>query len=475
MFNKKLKKKIIVHYSHHGVHINLKPFKIIGNNEIYRFKLKPGTKEHAIFDCASDIQTALRLPLFQPYREGLNIYLAISEKPDIKNSLWNMLLSQEFRRSNMRLPIALGYDIKCKMFFADLGKMPHALYAGSTNSGKSVGLLCLTLSLIIGQSVKNVNLILFDIGASSLDLLEGVPHLSHPIVKDADTGMYVIKSLVEEMERRIKLEGDELRNLPAIVCVMDEFVSFINAVGKCKQVQEAVSKLLCRGRHAKIHMVFAAQDPTVKNMKIDLNNITARMAFLCAKYQNSITVLNEGGAERLSGNGAMFYKSNEYPQKIYLQGAYVSHDDAKQLIERVKMVEQDLSVKFVIPEFEVSNSFCQVIGDFDSEDGQKKELADIIVWTLPQNTVSAKRIKEKFNMGNRVNDAVERMCKMEIVDKKFAKQARNVIPTAIDDLSEEVICLLEQCGYDIDYIIEIFQNKSKQNEGRVKAGEGKIS
>jgi S-DNA-T family DNA segregation ATPase FtsK/SpoIIIE len=244
---------------------------------IFRFKIKPGTKVNMILSCAPDIKAAMRIPLFYPFKDGENIYLAVSEKLIKEDSLFHMLTSEMFDKSRYVLPLALGYNIVGRMIFSDLADMPHIMYAGTTNSGKSMGLICLILSLITKQPVRRANLIIFDTGANEMGIFNGISHLSYPVVNDVQTGIYVIGKLVEEMERRIKLELSELRTQPAIICVIDEFTSFVDHVGNKKLSEglvHAISDLLRRGRHAKIHMVLAAQDPTKENVKVDIGNIT---------------------------------------------------------------------------------------------------------------------------------------------------------------------------------------------------------
>lgn len=386
---KKRQRKIEEHYNSQGVPIKVKyvAFAQKYNRYIFRIILKPGAKESYVFERASDIKTALELPLFQPFKEGLALYLAVSEKDIRQNSLLEMLNSEEFRNSKDRLPIALGYDLIGRMVFEDLVKMPHALYAGATNSGKSVGLTNLLLSLVVKQPVRRCNLILFDVGADSMGVFENVPHLSYPIVKDTDTGVYVIGKLVEEMARRSNLDRDELVKQPAIVCVIDEQASFINGIRNKDQsweIQNAISDILRHGRHGKIHMVFATQNPTNKNVLVDISNVTARMAYKCAKYQNSIAILGVGGAEKLSGKGALLYKSSEESDPIYLQGAYMYPDKVKQIVERIKSAEHDMGNKFVIPELDLSRSLMQTTTELSSKSSGKndrKEFADIVMWT----------------------------------------------------------------------------------------------
>jgi DNA segregation ATPase FtsK/SpoIIIE-like protein len=454
MNTKKLIQKIEKHFFCHGVALALILLEVVGVCErfIFKLKLKPGTKENLIFDRARDIQTALQLPLFQVFKEGLSICLAVSGRPVAENSLWKMLTSLAFMTSKMWLPIALGYDMRGGMRFADLGKMPHAMYAGSTRSGKSVGLQCLILSLIIKQAVSKVNLLLFDVGANTMELFAKVPHLSCPIVKDPETGIGAMLSLVDEMERRIGLDYDELRNLPAIVCIVDEYVSLISNIGDKKtslKLANAVSNLLRRGRHAKIHMVLATQGPTIKNMKVDVGNITARMAYACAKYHNSIAILGESGAEKLPGKGAMLFKSGDYPEPIPLQGAYMFSDDIKQLVTRIASAPHNLSNKFVIPETDALQlpHMTGLLAEMSPRsNSEHKKLSDIILWALGRENISANQIQQYFKMGNRAAGLVDRLFQMDIIADKFANQPRVVLPSSVEDVPDEVLAFLSANG-----------------------------
>lgn len=406
----------------------------LANNGYDQKSFKAGTKVNMILSCAPDIKATMRIPIFYPFKDGEDIYLAVSEKLVKEDSLFHMLISEMFDKSRYILPLALGYNIMGSMIFSDLVDMPHILYAGTTNSGKSMGLICLILSLITEQLVRRVNLLIFDTGANKMGIFNGIPHLSYPVVNDVQTGIYVIGKLAEEMERRKQLELSELRTQPAIVCVIDEFTSFVNNVGNKKLSEEllyTISDLLRRGRHAKIHMVLAAQDPAKENMKVDISNITSRIAFQCAKYQNSNTIIGEGGAEKLTGKGLALYKSSEHSGLMLLQGAYMPADEVKKLINCVKRVDYDLGNKYLIPEresVELSDQEKVILEYTPKEDNDNKELAEIIAWTLTRCYISASKVKEKFSMGNRVDEIMNKMHAMEIISDKYAKQPRKVLP-----------------------------------------------
>lgn len=461
---KKLVHKIEKHYAYHGAHIKLQVLSEENNGErfIFRVFLKPGTKTSLIFERASDIQMALQMQLFQPFRDGLNLCLAVSKNNVTQNSLMRMLKSRKFYQSRDWLPIAVGYSMRQEMIFADLAKMPHVMYAGSTNSGKSVGLVCLIASLIIKQPVRSVNLLIFDVGANTLGVFNNIPHLSYPIIKDHVTGIYVVRRLIEEMERRIDLNDDELRMLPAIVCVIDEYVSFINNIDDKKQstdIASKISNIIRRGRHAKIHLAISTQDPAQKNMKVDVGNITTRLDFKCAKYHNSIAILGESGAEKLQGKGALLFKSDNYPDPIYLQGAYISDDEAAELVNYVKAKEYDFSNKFLIPELNTSEVEAQVCEDVEKICDKDEELAKIIIWTLGRDKISASQIMSHFSMGNRAYDIVDQLCERGLVSEKFANQQRIVLPQLLESVPDEVWVFLQKCGYTEDMVAKTIRNR----------------
>lgn len=461
---KKIAHKIEDHYSYHGVHIKLQLLSVTNSGErfVFRVRLKPGTKVSLFFERASDIQIALHMQLFQPFRDGLNLCLAVSKNSDMQNSLMRMLKSRIFYRSRDWLPIAIGYNLRQEMIFVDLAKTPHVMYAGSTNSGKSMGLICLILSLLVKQPVRNVNLIIFDVGANTLGVFSDIPYLSYPIVKDYETGIYVIKKLVEEMEKRIKLCQDQLRNLPAVVCVIDEYVSFINNISdkqQSKMIANDISNLIRRGRHAKMHLAISTQDPILKNMKVDVGNITTRMAFRCAKFQNSIAILGESGAEKLSGKGALLLKANDYPEPIYIQGAFISSDMLVQLVDNVKEREHDLDNKFLIPELDISELPMRICEDGNQICNKDKKIAQIIIWVLGRNKISANQIKNHFSMGNKAYNIVEQLCEMGLVAEKFANQQRRVLPQSLEGVPDKVREFLRRHGYTEDMVAEAIGNR----------------
>lgn len=470
------------HYFCHGIKVKLRLCRCLKDWQrlLFQVRLMPGTRVDGIFDRASDIKAALQIPLFQPFKDGVQIFLAVSQEPVRENSLGKMLTSQKFYSSKAKLPLALGYDLMGRMVFADLEKMPHAMYAGATRSGKSFGLICLILSLIFKHPVSEVNLVIFDIGANTLDVFDSIPYLSCPIVKDKDEGIHVIQSLAEEMERRINLSSSELCDCPAIVCVMDEYPSFMNSIdsGEPRQkVADNISNLLRRGRKAKIHMVLATQDPKNKTMGVEIGNITSRMAFKVARYQTSIAILNCAGAEKLPGNGAMLYWSEEYPEPLYIQGAYMPVDAVERLVGRIVRINeanQPFGNKFVIPEtdrvdfFTPSDALPETV---QADSRAEQNFANIILWTLEQNEISVEKIKRQFSMGNRANGIMDKLCEAGLVSGKFSNQPRKVLPLSVEDIPDAIMGLLTRYGYTIEDVAVALNKRNPTDPAVMERGD----
>ena len=460
------------HYRCHKINISLRPHSFLRDCQRYIFEIipLPGTRTGGIFERADDIQAAMPipLPLFQPFRKGTQIFLAVSMVPVGEVSLMKMLSSPAFRNSDEALPVALGYDLAGEMVIEDLDEMVHALYVGAPNSGKSTGLMCMILSLICTHPASEVNLIIFDVGADTLDVLDGIPQLSHPIVKNRDEGAYVIQSLVDEMGRRYGIESSQRRDLPTIVCVMDEFISYIDSFDSRRERQIVVSNitdLLRRGRKVKIRLVLATQEPKNDKMEVEIRNITSRMAFRVDRHQTSSTILNHGGAEKLPGKGAMLYRSANYPKSIYVQGAFISDDEAAQLVERIKASEQDFSNMFVIPEVAASDYLAPLsalipAGAVQTYNGDEQELASIILWTLTRENVSSLKIKEIFKMGNRADAIIDKLCEFGLISEKFSNQPRTVLPQSVEDIPDKVMAFMARWGKSAEDIAEALSKRS---------------
>lgn len=256
--------------------------------------------------------------------------------------------------------------------------------------------------------------------------------------------------------------------MPKIVCIIDEYPRLVDNMDSktSKYIASCVSKLLQTGRHAGIHLVISGQDPTVKSMgDTKLSNITARIAFACAKHQNSSTILGTSGAEGLTEKGEMLYISSELSQPIRLQGAYMPKNEVKELIERIKLASTNISRGFVIQELneeDKSAKISEYLSTMPFEDNkEEKELADIIVWALTRDTVSALKIQETFRMSNRAGDILDKLYEMGIVSEKFSNQPRKVLIKSLSEIPDNVMGFLRKNGYTEEDIALIFNRKQQ--------------
>ena len=468
--------KLEDHFHKHNTRVELALDEIIEEGEwfIFNVRLKKGSKKKQFFDRAVDIQASLGLALLYPFEDGQSIKLSVSVKPLTENSLQKMITSPRFRNSAMHLPIPLGYDVRGAMQFVDLVLVQHGLCGGATGSGKSVFLRNSILCIAAKNPVNKVNFIIIDTGASGLDVFNNLPHLSYPVVKGTNEAACVVNALRTEMERRVTLPKPELKKLPAIVCVMDEYASLIKNIDDYEKgtLIASLSNLLMRGRHAKIHLILATQESFKQDMAINLNNLNARIAFRCSDFYNSKAILGEAGAEKLPGKGAMLYKSPEQVKPVYLQGAFMHPETVQMLVARIASKSYDDSNKFTlswVSGWLVSNH--QGLGENSGgaispnpkpnndqleRDNSSKELAGIIHWILGRETVSVRQIKQEFPMGNRADDVMGELFRLGLVSDKYHNQPRTVIQKCFDDLSDGVVSLLKLYGYTDEAIHKKF-------------------
>lgn len=451
-------------YQSLGVDISITGVQIISGllRYIFTLELLPGTRVQTIFTHAKDVQAALELYLFYPFREGISLRIAVSEFDIKENRLLNILRSTMFSESKMQIPLALGYDLIGSMYLADLTKLLHLLVVGPSGTGKSIALQCIVLSIIVRCPANSVRLLLFDIGANSLSVFDDIVHLCHPIVKDTTTGVVALESLVAEMDRRITLDVNECQSLPYLVCIIDEFddtIASIQDKEKARRFTNAINSLIRRGRKAKVILILASHDPTLKNTKVNINGIIPRIVFQCAKHQNSSTALGVTGAENLPGGGAMLFKSQN-GTSMPLQGSFVTPAEIERILDTTPTGCDDCyMLEIWEPETEIDGV---VLGNNATEKNNKnKEVADIALWALEQDAISVRRIQQTFKIGNRAAEIMDALYQMEIVEDKFSNQPRKVIPHSIEDIPTETLEFLMKYGVSENDIVSAFEQKSR--------------
>ncbi|MCV2358050.1 DNA translocase FtsK 4TM domain-containing protein [Paucibacter sp. TC2R-5] len=342
---------------------------------ITRYEIEPatGVKGSQIVGLAKDLSRSLSLVSIRVVEviPGKN-YMAL-ELPNARRQtirLSEILGSQVYADAPSQLTMGLGKDIVGLPVVADLAKMPHCLVAGTTGSGKSVGINAMILSLLYKAEARDVRLILIDPKMLEMSVYEGIPHLLAPVVTDMKQASNALNWCVGEMERRYKLmskmgvrnlagynkkideahergesignpfsltpeEPEPLERLPFIVVVIDELADLMMVVGK--KIEELIARLAQKARAAGIHLILATQRPSVDVITgLIKANIPTRLSFQVSSKIDSRTILDQMGAEALLGMGDMLYMPSGTGLPIRVHGAFVSDDEVHRVVEYLK-------------------------------------------------------------------------------------------------------------------------------------------
>ncbi|SAL62436.1 cell division protein [Caballeronia cordobensis] len=342
---------------------------------VTRYEIEPatGVKGSQIVGLAKDLARSLSLVSIRvvetiPGKNFMALELPNQRRQTVKLS--EILGSEVYANGASPLTMGLGKDIGGNPVCADLAKMPHLLVAGTTGSGKSVGINAMILSLLYKASADQVRLILIDPKMLEMSVYEGIPHLLCPVVTDMRQAGHALNWAVAEMERRYKLmskmgvrnlasfntkideakkrdekipnpfsltpdEPEPLTRLPNIVVVIDELADLMMVVGK--KVEELIARIAQKARAAGIHLILATQRPSVDVITgLIKANVPTRMAFQVSSKIDSRTILDQQGAESLLGMGDMLYLPPGSGLPVRVHGAFVSDEEVHRVVEKLK-------------------------------------------------------------------------------------------------------------------------------------------
>ncbi len=342
---------------------------------ITRYEIEPavGVKGAQIVNLARDLARALAMVSIRvvetvPGKSCMALELPNSKRQTVKLS--EIISSKPYNDMHSPLTVCLGKDIGGQPVVADLAKTPHLLVAGTTGSGKSVGVNAMILSMLYKSEPDHVRLIMVDPKMLELSIYEGIPHLLAPVVTDMKQAANALHWCVTEMEKRYKLMSamgvrniaglntkikdaekkgehipnpltltpetpEPLKSMPYIVVIIDELADLMMVVGK--KVEEQIARLAQKARAAGIHLVLATQRPSVDVITgLIKANIPTRIAFQVSSKIDSRTILDQMGAEALLGQGDMLYLApgTGYPTRVH--GAFVSDDEVHRVVEHLK-------------------------------------------------------------------------------------------------------------------------------------------
>ncbi len=360
----------------------------------------------------------------------------------------------------------MGKDIAGIPVIADLGKMPHALVAGTTGSGKSVAINTMILSLLYKATPEEVRMIMIDPKMLELSVYEGIPHLLTPVVTDMKDAQNALRWAVAEMERRYKLmsklgvrnlagynlkiadaekagkpirdpifqlieplaEGEEfpvLSHLPSIVIIIDELADMMMIVGK--KVEELIARLAQKARAAGIHLVLATQRPSVDVLTgLIKANVPTRISFQVSSRIDSRTILDQGGAETLLGNGDMLFLPSGTSIPIRAHGAFVDDHEVHKIVD---FLRQTAPANYLQ---EITKERSDDMGEPVSANGADSEMDPIydeaVMFVTETRKASISSVQRRFKVGyNRAARMIEDMENAGVVSAPEGNGSREVL------------------------------------------------
>jgi DNA segregation ATPase FtsK/SpoIIIE, S-DNA-T family len=435
---------------------------------ITRYEIEPavGVKGSQVINLIKDLARALSVVSIRvietiPGKSLMGLEIPNPTRQIVRLS--EILGSQVYADTSSPLSLALGKDIAGNPVVADLQRMPHLLIAGTTGSGKSVGINAMLLSLVYKSPPSQVRLILIDPKMLELSIYEGIPHLLAPVVTDMRQAANALNWCVAEMDRRYKLmnalgvrnmggfnqkvreaakakkpipnplaptpEGAEpLHEMALIVVVIDELADLMMVVGR--KLEELVARLAQKARAAGVHLVLATQRPSVDVITgLIKANIPSRIAFQVSARVDSRTILDQMGAEALLGQGDMLYlpPGSGFPQRVH--GAFVADHEVHKVVDYLKKLARPQYVESVLEEPESEEAGAGGVEGGDAESDPLYDQAVAIV--LKTRRASISLVQRHLRIGyNRAARLIEQMERAGLVSAMQTNGNRDVLAPA---------------------------------------------
>ncbi len=442
--------------------VNYSPGPVITRFEL---NLAPGVKAARISNLSRDLArslstVAVRVVEVIPGKPYVGLELPNKKRQTVY--LREVLDNSKFRDNPSPLTVVLGKDIAGDPVVADLAKMPHLLVAGTTGSGKSVGVNAMILSMLYKAQPEDVRFIMIDPKMLELSVYEGIPHLLTEVVTDMKDAANALRWSVNEMERRYKLmsalgvrnlagynekiaeaarmgrpipdpywkPGDSmdavhpvLEKLPYIVVLVDEFADLMMTVGK--KVEELIARLAQKARAAGIHLVLATQRPSVDVITgLIKANIPTRIAFTVSSKIDSRTILDQGGAESLLGMGDMLYSGPNSTTPVRVHGAFVRDQEVHAVVQDWKARGRPQYVDGITSDSESEGGG----GGFDGGEELDPLFDQAVSFVTEKRKASISGVQRQFRIGyNRAARIIEQMEAQGIVSEQGHNGNREVL------------------------------------------------
>ena len=433
---------------------------------MFEVRPAPGVKATRITNLANDLAMSLKAVAVRMQAPVPGTDTVGVEVPNEKRSTVHfreIVENDNFAQARSLLTVALGKDTGGRPVSADLAKMPHLLVAGATGAGKSVCLNAIILSLLYRARPDEVQMILVDPKQVELSMYADLPHLVHPVVTDMDITKNALLWAIDEMNRRLKVfssvkvrnitgfnerqarlraqveEGgpvpmdengqpEDLANMPFLVIIVDELADLMMV--KRKEVEGSIVRLAQLARAAGIHLIIATQRPSVDVVTgLIKANFPCRIAFKVTSGQDSRTILDVTGAEKLLGMGDMLFKPNGGTIQR-LHGAFVSDDEVSAVVEFWK---KQMKPNYQVDFSEFGNEEEETVDDFGASSGRSSDIVDdpiyseAVQFVLESGKVSISQLQRRFRIGfNRAARYVEQMEKDGILGQADGTRPRMV-------------------------------------------------
>ena len=408
----------------------------------FEFKPAPNVPVRKILNLQDDLAMALRAQTIRiqapiPGKDVVGIEIPNSDIETIY--LREVLESEIFSTAKSELTIALGKDIVGAPFVTDLKKLPHLLIAGTTGSGKSVGINAMLLSLLYRNSPQTLRLIMIDPKMLEFSMYEGIPHLLTPVITEAKKAVNVLENLVSEMERRYKLmAASKTKNiesynakmkeqgeasLPFIVVIIDELADLMMTSGK--DVEFSIARLAQMARASGIHLIVATQRPSVDVVTgLIKANLPSRISYRVGQKIDSKVILDQLGAESLLGRGDMLFTPPGSPGLVRLHAPFASEAEIETIVEFLKEQGEALYDESFLSEGKDTSAGLggSASGEVDELFEQAKEVI------LSERKTSISYLQRRLTIGyNRAANIIEQLQNAGFLSEPNAKGQREIL------------------------------------------------
>jgi S-DNA-T family DNA segregation ATPase FtsK/SpoIIIE len=447
--NAALLQSVLEDFSIRGEILRVNPGPVV---TLYEMEPAPGLKSARVINLADDIARSMHAISVRvaviPGRNAIGIELPNKERETV--FLRELLASEEYDQSKAKLPLVLGKDIAGTPIIADLAKMPHLLVAGTTGSGKSVGINAMILSLVYRMSPQECRLIMIDPKMLELSVYEDIPHLLTPVVTEPKKAVVALKWAVREMEdryramskmavrnidgynerirearennevlsRRVQTGFDpetgkpvfeeqilELKELPYIVVIVDEFADLMLVAGK--DVEGCIQRLAQMARAAGIHLIMATQRPSVDVITGTIKaNFPSRISYQVTSKIDSRTILNEMGAESLLGRGDLLYMAGG-GRITRVHGPFVADSDVEKVVKHLKAQGEPQYIDDVTEDVDGEDLFGGM-GDGQSNDLYQQAIAVVVAEGKASTSFIQRHLKIGYNKAATLIEQMEK-------------------------------------------------------------------